>query len=38
MANVEEKILDIKVRYDDAIRAISQYQTKIDDLKNEKQN
>lgn len=33
MANVEEKILDIKVRYDDAIRAISQYQTKIDDLK-----
>lgn len=33
MENVEEKILDIKVRYDDAIRAISQYQTKIDDLK-----
>ena len=33
MANVEEKILDIQVRYDDAIRAISQYQTKIDDLK-----
>lgn len=30
MANVEEKILDIQVRYDDAIRAISKYQGAID--------
>jgi hypothetical protein len=30
MANVEEKILDIKVRYDDAIRAIAKYQGAVD--------
>lgn len=30
MANVEEKILDIQVRYDDAIRAISKYQGAVD--------
>lgn len=33
MANVEEKILDIKVRYDDAIRAISKYQGAVDAAK-----
>ena len=30
MANVEEKILDIQVRYDDAIRAIAKYQSAVD--------
>ena len=30
MANVEEKILDIQVRYGDAIRAISKYQGAVD--------
>lgn len=33
MANVEEKILDIQVRYDDAIRAISKYQGAVDAAK-----
>ena len=33
MANVEEKILDIKVRYDDAIRAIVKYQGAVDAAK-----
>lgn len=33
MANVEEKILDIKVRYDDAIRAIAKYQGAVDAAK-----
>lgn len=32
--NTEEKILDIKVRYDDAIRAIAQYQSAVDAAKN----
>ena len=31
--NVEEKILDIKVRYDDAIRAIAKYQGAVDAAK-----
>lgn len=30
MANVEEKVLEIKVRYDDAISAIAKYQGSID--------
>ena len=30
MANVEEKILDIQVRYDDAIRGIAKYQSAVD--------
>lgn len=33
MANVEEKVLEIKVRYDDAIRAISKYQGAVDAAK-----
>lgn len=33
-SNTEEKILDIKVRYDDAIRAIAQYQSAVDAAKN----
>ena len=33
MANVEEKILNIQVRYDDAIRAITKYQGAIDAAK-----
>lgn len=33
MENVEEKILDIQVRYDDAIRAISKYQGAVDAAK-----
>lgn len=31
--NVEERILDIKVRYDDAIRNIAKYQGAIDAVK-----
>ena len=31
--NTEEKILDIKVRYDDAIRGIAKYRTELDELK-----
>lgn len=33
MANVEEKVLEIKVRYDDAIRAISKYLGAVDAAK-----
>lgn len=35
MADATEKILEIKVKYDDAIRKIAAYQTEIDKLKNE---
>lgn len=35
MANATEKILEIKVKYDDAIRKIAAYQTEIDKLKEE---
>lgn len=38
MANATEKILEIKVKYDDAIRKIALYQTEIDKLKNEEKN
>ena len=31
--NTEEKILDIKVRYDDAIKKIADYRTQLDGLK-----
>ncbi|MCP4141302.1 MAG: hypothetical protein GY755_13630 [Chloroflexi bacterium] len=33
MANAEEKILDIRVNYDDAIRKIAEYRTQLDVLK-----
>lgn len=33
MDNTEEKVLDIKVRYDDAIRGIAKYQGAIDELR-----
>ncbi len=32
MENVEERVLDIRVRYDDAIRKIAEYRTQIDVL------
>ena len=33
--NTVEKVLEIKVRYDDAIRNIAKYRAAIDDLKKE---
>lgn len=32
MENVEERVLDIRVRYDDAIRKIAEYRTQLDVL------
>ena len=38
MADKVEKILDIKVNYNEAIKAIAEYQTKIDKAKEAEQN
>lgn len=37
MENVEERVLDIRVRYDDAIRKIAEYRTQLDVLRKREQ-
>lgn len=36
-SNVEEKILNIRVRYDDAIRKIAEYRSQLDVLRKREQ-